>query len=315
MKHVRQRLLNKQVGSFLICLALAATFWLIHALNRNYKYTLSIPVKFINLPSNKVIVGELPDQLEVTIKASGLKLLFISFQSVSTELCIDFNTLKTNAKSQAYAISNGNFNLKNTIHFDVEVIKIRPDTLFFSLNKGKSKMVPIKAILQAECLPGYAIVSKPALIPSYVSVTGDSTEVNAIDTVYTSSTTLKGIHQNYKSIISLKKTASNINYQPNNVELSFEVDRLVETSVKVPITIMNQETNHAIRLLPSFVTVTYLVSMRDYDNINASSFKAMVNYHQIKQQKKMLDVMLTVTPSGINIIKTEPNTVSYLIYN
>ena len=127
---IRRLLLGKKVGTFLICLGIASLLWVVHALNRNYTYTLKVPVKFLNLPSNKLIVGELPEKLDVEIKTSGLKLLFISLKKNYNEVIVDFNLMKNNAKSQAYSINNVYFNLKNSINFDVELIKIRPMNQF-----------------------------------------------------------------------------------------------------------------------------------------------------------------------------------------
>lgn len=311
---IRRQLLSKKVGTFLICLSIASLLWMVHALNRNYQYTLRIPVKFSNLPTNKLIVGELPDQLDVDIKASGLKLIFISLKDHTEPLLIDFNALKTNAKSQAYSISNGNFNLKNTINFDVEILKIRPDTLFFSSIKGKSKLLPIKANLQTSFLPGYSITSKPVITPAYVTVTGDSIALNQIDTVYTNAVNIKDIHDNYNAIVGLKKNSEAINYNVKDVQLSFNVDRLTEATIKLPVQILNKTTGERIKLLPDVVTVTYLVSMNDYDNIDANSFKASVNYHQILAKQKTLPVELNVAPSEVKVLKIEPANISYLIY-
>ena len=179
---IRRLLISKKVITFLICLSIASLLWVVHALNINYKYIVTVPVAFLNLPSNKLIVGELPESLNVEIKASGLKLLFISLKKTIGEVVIDFNSLKTNSKSNAYAISNGNFNLRNALNFDVEIIKIRPDTLFFSAYKGTSKLLPVKANLKVSCLPGYSVISKPSIIPAYVTVTGDSLDLKKIDT-------------------------------------------------------------------------------------------------------------------------------------
>jgi hypothetical protein len=311
---IRRKLLSKKVVTFLICLSIASLLWVVHALNRNYKYTLHVPVKFLNLPSNKLIVGELPEVLDVEIKASGLKLLFISLKKNINEVVIDFNLLKNNAKSQAYSISNGNFNLQNAINFDVEIIKIRPDTLFFSINKGNSKLLPVKANLKTNCLPGYSIVSKPTITPAYVTVTGDSLELKKIDTVYTYFLNLKDIHQNFTAPVPLKKPFSSINYNVKDVLLSFNVDKLTESTIKIPIQIMNNTGNETIKLLPNFITIKYLVAMKEYETINTNSFKAIVNYEHIKGKHKKLKVEIIRTPSEVKIIKTEPSTISYLIY-
>ena len=194
---IRRLLLGKKVGTFLICLSIASLLWVVHALNRNYKYILHVPVTFLNLPTNKLIVGELPEVLDVEIKTSGLKLLFISLKKNINEVVIDFNLLKNNAKSQSYSISNGNFNLQHAINFDVEVLKIRPDTLFFSIKRGNSKLLPVKANLKTSCLPGYSIISKPTITPAYITVTGDSLQLKKMDTVYTYFLNLKNLHQNF----------------------------------------------------------------------------------------------------------------------
>lgn len=311
---IRRLLLSKKVGTFLICLSIASLLWVVHALNRNYKYTLRVPVTFLNLPTNKLIVGELPEYLDVEIKASGLKLLFISLKKNINEVVVDFNLLKNNAKSQAYSIRNGNFNLQGSINFEVEILKIRPDTLFFSVNKGNSKLLPVKANLKVDCQPGFSVTSKVNITPAYVSVSGDSIDLKRMDTVYTYFLNLKDVHQNFSSSVQLKKPYSSINYNVKDVQVNFNVDKLTESTVKVPIQIMNNSGIEKIKLLPGFVTIKYLVAMKEYENINSGLFKAVVNYEHIKAKQKQLKVEIIRVPSEVKIINTDPAIISYLIY-
>lgn len=311
---IRRLLLSKKIVTFLICLSIASLLWMVHALNINYKYTIHVPVTFLNLPSNKVLVGELPEVLDIEIKASGLKLFFITMKNKINPVVIDFNLLKNNAKVQAYSIKNGNINLPSAINFDVEVLKIRPDTLFFSVNKGRTKLLPIKANLKVDCLAGYSIVSKIVINPAYITVTGDSLDLIKMDTVFTYFLNLKDVHENFTSPVQLKKPFSSINYNLKDVQLSFNVDRLTEASVKVPIQIMNNNGKETIKLLPNLVTIKYLVAMKEYESINTNSFKAIVNYQYIQEKRKNLPVEIIRAPSEVKIIKTEPSSISYLIY-
>lgn len=311
---IRRLLLSKKVGTFLICLSIASLLWVVHALNRNYKYTLRVPVTFLNLPTNKLIVGELPEYLDVDIKASGLKLLFISLKKNIREVVVDFNLLKNNAKSQAYSIRNGNFNLQGSINFEVEILKIRPDTLFFSINKGNSKLLPVKANLKVDCQPGFSVISKVNITPAYVSVSGDSIDLKRMDTVYTYFLNLKDVHQNFSSSVQLKKPYSSINYNLKDVQVNFNVDKLTESTIKVPIQIMNNSGNEKIKLLPGFVAIKYLVAMKEYENITTNSFKAVVNYEHIKAKQKQLKVEIIRVPSEVKIIHSDPVIISYLIY-
>lgn len=283
-------------------------------LNLNYEYQLHIPVRFSNLPSNKLIVGELPEKLDIDIKTSGLKLLFIIFNNNNSELSIDFNTLKTNAKSQAYSISNGNFNFKNNINFDVEILKIRPDTLFFSQSDAFVRNLPVKLNIKTEMRKGYCVTSKYRISPSYISVSGDSAAISKMDSINTSVINLKDVYRNYSSTVLLLKSNPNTYYNLKEVQVNFNVDRLTETSIKLPVSILNSPHRKEIKLLPNYVTVTYLVSMQDYDLITPNSFKAIVNYRQIKEKQKAISVELIVKPSEVKVLKIEPPTLSYLIY-
>lgn len=311
---VKRKLFSKKVFTFIICLCIASLLWVVHALNVNYKYTLHIPVKFSNLPNNKLIVGDLPEKLDIEIKTSGLKLLFIIFNKNNSEIQIDFNSLKTNAKSQAYSISNGNFNLRNSINFNVEILKIRPDTLFFTGNNASARLIPVKLNLRAEMKPGFTLTSKPTINPAYVSVSGDSIAISKLDTIYTTSITLKEVCKNYSSSIVLQKPDGNIHYNVKEVQVNFNVDRLTETTLKLPVEFINKTTNETIKLLPNVVTIKYLVSMKDYDNITANSFKATVNYNQVKEHQKNLKVELIRKPSEVKIVSIEPSNISYLIF-
>ena len=54
--------------------------------------------------------------------------------------------------------------------------------------------------------------------------------------------------------------------------------------------------------------------MNDYNNITANSFKAVVNYYDIKNKATQLSVDINRSPSEVKITKVVPNSVSYLIY-
>lgn len=311
---LKQRLFSKNVASFLICLGIASFLWIIHTLNRNYKYTIQVPVKFTNLPSNKSIVGELPDKLQIDIKASGLKLLFISLKKEFQTLSVDFNSLKTNAKSQAYSLGTGNINLNQSINFDVDIIKIRPDTLFFSLNKGPSKIVPVKVNSVLTFIPGYQLMHAPVANPSYITITGDSIALQRIDTVYTQTISENNLKSDLHQKIGLKKVNTQIYYNTNEVVVNASVEKVTEGTIMIPIQIQHLPKNIQLKLLPSELKIQYIVALKDFENIDKNSFKAMVDYNAINEGKKTLPVELFRTPSEVKIINTEPANVKYIIY-
>lgn len=314
INRIRRGLFSKKVGTFLICLLIAALLWLVHALNRNYKHTISVPVKFINLPANKVIIGELPDKLQFDIKTSGLKLAFMLMKDHYNELQIDFNSLKSNAKSQAYSLSTGNLNLNSSLNFDVEVVKIRPDTLFFSLNKGAARVVPVKANVQVSCAPGYQVIHRPLINPAYITVTGDSSTLRLIDTVYTQPITEANLSANCAKKVMLKKPSSSVYFNTGEVNVNLVVDRVTEAEVQVPVKLINAPEGAQIKLLPATATVKYLVAMKDYEAVNKSSFKVVADYKHVAEGRELLPLELFRIPSEASNIRLVPIHVKYLVY-
>ena len=65
--------------------------------------------------------------------------------------------------------------------------------LFFINNKGNSKLVPVKVNATITCKDGYSLTTKIYPTPTFVSITGDSTALSIIDTVYTNDLKLNNI--------------------------------------------------------------------------------------------------------------------------
>ena len=135
-----------------------------------------------------------------------------------------------------------------------------------------------------------------------------------MDTVYTYFLNLKEVHQNFSSSVNLKKPFSSIHYNVKDVQVNFDVDKLTESTIRVPIQIMNNTGNEVIKLLPTEVTIKYLVAMKDYETVTKKSFKVVVDYQNIKNKNKTLPVEIIRAPSEIKVLNFTPQVISYLIY-
>lgn len=158
------------------------------------------------------------------------------------------------------------------------------------------------------------MVSNIYVTPAFVTLTGDSLSLSTIDTVYSKELKLTNVSKNVETTVELKSQSASVNYLTKEVKVNFEVDRITENSVKVPVFIQHKANLQEVKLLPQVVTIYYEVAMNDYNQIDANSFKAVVNYNDIKNQNKDLPVHIIRSPSEVKIKKVEPNIISYLIY-
>ncbi len=96
------------LSAFFICLLIATALWLLHSLNTVYTQRFKIPVEFTNYPQNKTCISELPKELQVSVKTSGMKLLLISLNEPFPLLKIDFNEVRSDLNRNKFYLSSKN---------------------------------------------------------------------------------------------------------------------------------------------------------------------------------------------------------------
>lgn len=297
--------------AFFICIGIASMLWVLHALNTVYNYTLTVPVVFKNMPQNKKPLTTIPDVLSVEIKASGLKLLLVLASRPFKPIEIDINSLKSVNKQQNYILSAGPINFKNSFKFETQIKHISPDTLYFSEKNGYQKNVPVKIPLYVKCSQGYG--SKTPLInPAFITVWGDTADINQIDTIYTQPLNLVNVNKNYNSKLVIIKPNANISLSDAEVAAVIEVDRLVEHTVTLPVSIINAQNFKQVNIFPSKVKIKFTSIQNTFNNADTVFFKASINPAKTNANNKC-NVTLSTVPGNVNILNIVPNEVELLI--
>lgn len=310
---IKQKLMRGKLSAFIVCLVISGFLWLSHNLNSSYFYSLQIPVKFINLPANKTLLSELPNQLRFDIKTSGLKLFFVLLNKPFSAITVDFNSLKGDNKSQTYAISSGNINLKQYTKLDVDIKKISPDTLFFAAKLGINKNVPIRPVVIANADKGF-VISKTMINPTYITINGDSASLSGIDSISTMPLYLNQLNSNYAGKLTLVRPSENVYLNLTEVNVSILADKLLEKEIELPVTAINCPANFTPKLFPANVKIKFSSAKNDFRGISEKSFKAVVNFNKQKKEINKLPVELTIFPTEAYILSVEPAEIEFLIF-
>lgn len=302
-----------KLSAFLICLTISGFLWLTHTLSRSYLYSLNIPVKFINLPANKTLLSELPGELRFDIKTSGLKLFFVLLNRPFNPITVDFNSLKSDNKSQTYAISSGNINLKTSTKFNVDIKKISPDTLFFAAKKGVNKNVPVRPVIYANAERGFTL-SKPVINPAYITINGDSASLRNIDSISTVPLYLNQLNANYTGKLNLVRPSENVYLNLNEVSVSINADNLLEKEIEAEVIPLNCPDGMTAKLFPAKVKVKFSSAKNDFNDISDKEFKAVVNFNKHKKEKNKLPVELSILPTQAHVLSIEPSEIEFLLF-
>ena len=310
---------SKQIGTFLICLLIASFLWLINALNRTYTKTIAVPVKFINLPKNKVLSSELPKVIQADIKATGAKLLFIDFNKQTTEIIIDiapsinkFNYFKPIAINTALTIGN----LSRLFNTEIELLKVKPDSIYINFGKSFQKIVPVKPTLVIGFDPLYNYADKVKITPAFITLYGDSNLISHIDSVTTEKIMLNNLNSNILQPAKInlpEEFIQRVNLSTNEVQLSINVDKFTETQIDVPIEAHHLPKNMQLKTFPDKVTLTLKVGLQSFDSLKTTQFTALVDVSGDLENKLKLPVSISRFPDNIKIIKISPEKVEYIL--
>jgi hypothetical protein len=305
------------VATFFVCLFIASFLWLINALNRNYKETLPIAIKYINLPKSKMLATELPKFIQAEIKTTGAKLFFIKFNLSETIVVIDASVAlakKQNQQTVAINTAQAIGNFSKVLNTEVELIKVKPDSIYFSFGRSYKKIVPVKPVLLINFDPFYNYNNKVRITPSSVTLFGDSTLLSGIDSVQTDKIVLNDFNSSIsqKAKILLPEELENrVGLSADEVLLEIDVDKYTETYAEIPVEARNVPTGYQLKTFPDKVKITVQVPMSEFESVKDELFKASVDYKEGAKNK--LKVNVQCTAPNIKVTKISPEKVEYIL--
>ncbi len=67
--------------TFLFFVLVSTVFWFVRSLGQQYETNVTYPVRYTDFPENKVLIGDIPQKLELRVRASGFSILKMPAQS------------------------------------------------------------------------------------------------------------------------------------------------------------------------------------------------------------------------------------------
>ncbi len=286
------------------------------SLSKEYTIELSVPVNYINLPTDKVIANNLSETIEIEIKSSGFNLLIYKLKQNKEVVSIDIKNLKPlTIKNHYYLLTNSKID-KITAQFDdIKVIKIYPDTIFLNFNKKVTKTVPVKANLKIDFDKLYQQSDSIKLSPAFIEISGAADLIDKIKYLETEPMYLKNITDSLSLKLNILKTPELklIDLSQLTVQATINVTKYTEAIIELPIGVENLPTGYGLKLFPDKVSVKYNVAFQNYEKINPLQFRAVVNYLKIEPGSNKLKIQLLKFPPEVRAIKMNPEKVEYII--
>jgi YbbR-like protein len=311
--------IDKDVLIFSFFLLLSFIFWYLNSLGKNIEAELKYPVRYINLPKERVLSEELPSKLDLYLKGPGYSILKLKLSGTRAPLILDMSMINYRRASGSktlnyYIVTTGLIpKLKNELRTECDITSIRPDTLFFSLDRIVTKSVPVVADLEVLTEKQYSVKGPVLVTPDSVMVTGPKQVMDTLTHVRTRFRKFSGVDETVIRSIPLK-TPGGFTASIRKVTVTVPVEQFTEAEKLVPVRILNCPDSINVRIFPDEVKVRCRVAVSDYDEFKAMPFEVTLDLRKADlNAAEKIPVEVHNVPPFVNSLQVTPSKVDFLI--
>ncbi len=310
---------RKRLGIFLTCLIISVIIWFTVKMSNEYDTVIQMPLRFTNVPADKVITFVSDSTLQVEVVERGSNLFRMLYLDQPEPVTISLRFTPFYQKDGYYSGIITPSLLINEIEREQsllgKIISVSPDTIYLRLEPEKVTKVPVRAKFDLQFEKQYMSIGKPAFEPDCVIVRGPGRFIEGLDSASLGTISLRHLKDPatiYK-IFDADSNLPSLTFEPEIVKVSIPVTKFTESSLEVPIEIINSN-NLKIKAFPEKVKITYTVSLENYKEIEPGLIRAVVDYSTTASSvEAKLKVKIDQAPPFIYIKSIEPEKVEYII--
>jgi hypothetical protein len=302
----------------LICIGISLFFWTLITLGKSYTTRINFPVKYINLPSNKIISSKLPENLELVVSAYGSTLFRHKLKMSFSPIIINVNEItdyipeKNNLFRYSISTLDNRSIIEDQISSEIKVLNIYPDSIKFIFDDIIEEKIAVKPIADVSLDKQYILHRDIFTVPDSVIVRGPKSIVDTIKFVSTKNKRFKNLTHNINRNVILN-SIPDVEISPKRVVLNIPVEQFTEANCNIPIILKNVPDSFSVKIFPGKVNITYMVGLSQYEKIGTSSFQASIDFNVRSKENDKLTVTLEKYPGKVFSLNYYPKQVEYIL--
>lgn len=303
----------KKILTFLFFLLLSCVFWMMQIYRQKYEATLTIPVKYIDIPDSIVFENELPSVISARIRDDGGTLFKYFLTRRNDSMVVDVRDVVKSTPDKIIQGRNFEQLIRNKLFATSELISYTPTRMSYIYALLHDKKLPVIYNGNVNLAGGHMLIGDLSIFPDSVIVYGSKMALDTLFYAYTVSDTINNVSSEQKIKVAMKPMQG-IKYVPDEVVLTIPADKFVEKEVEVPVTCINLPNNLSIKFFPSSVKIPYLVGSKKEDDITKENFSITIDYNDIKDlSNSSVPVRITDSPDYIRTKIPVPSEVEFVL--
>ena len=301
--------------TFLVFLLIAVVLWFLIKLTKEYTTQTTFTVVYTEVPASKWISTP-EQQVKLSFVADGF--VTLRHHLVRPQKRV----VNVSLKEVPYRLEGGTTYSYSAQYLAESVadwlgvpsgnITMNDDKQFFNMEELQSKELSVEVPLDVKAQRQYLVYGSPQIEPAVLTVYGPKNVLDTMRAVHTAVFHAVNAGERLMQRLPIDFYNGAVRSEQQTVEVTVEVEQYTETDIEVPVKVKD---TLVCRFFPETVKVKCLVPIRDFAAVNASSFLALVDTAQLHRLQPLLDVRLEQIPPHVQVVKTEPEQVEYLIVN
>ncbi|MDX9724830.1 MAG: CdaR family protein [Bacteroidales bacterium] len=311
--------LNTEIITFSFFLVLSFIFWYLNSLEKDIEYEMKYPVRYVNLPEDRVLADDLPAKLDLYLKGPGYSILKIKLAGNKTPVDLDMSSISYRRVPGSrtlsyYVVTSGLIpKLKNQLRAQCDITFIKPDTLFFSFDRIVSKDVAVVPDVEVVTERQYLVKGKIAAEPDTVNITGPRRMVDTLKTIRTRFRRFRGVSETITKSIAID-VPDECSVPVKKVMVTIPVEQFTEAEFQVRVKILNSPDTINVRIFPDNVTVKCMVAVSDYKRIKEVPFEVILDLAEADLgSSEKIPLSFRNIPPFISSLRVSPERVDFLI--
>lgn len=308
---------NRQVTVLLVCFLIAIVFWLLLALSSDYSTTITVPVQYKNMPTQKVVVNELPDKVAVQLRTSGFSILGFQSGRKPDGVTIDVSSGLSNSGTlpDVLAIPTRYFlqDFTRSLGEEVSITGFRPDSIVLLFKDRITRKVPVMLDLKFTLFRQFDTVATPFSIPDSVELSGPPSIISRLSSVSTQPVRLDNLKQSVFQPVGLVLPPLVTSNTPK-VKVNIPVEEFTEGRLDVPISYSSVPSGYVLKVFPENARVRYQVPLSKFNSIEPKMFEVVVDASGLPSpEMTVLPLRLTMTPEEARNFMVDPSEVEFIL--
>jgi len=294
---------NKDLKIVILCIIGATIIWFLSALNKNYTTVIRCPIELDYETEGTIEVINPPKNVQVNVSGVGWDLLkqTLSFRSDPLLISIE-NPIETkriagytiqSMISQHLSSLNLNFVVTDTIYFDIQRLQSKKLLVYVD-----SSSISLKRFHQ--------IISPLGVSPDSVKITGHESLISTLSDTLSIQLPQDEIDNNYSEKIYIDNyDLSLVSFSPSEIDISFEVSRIVNQSLNSGIDLVNFPMDSSAFIEPPFINLNFKIYEKRLDNLTDADFLIIADFNNVNQQDSTVKIELIAFPNYVQEVQLD----------